>query len=111
MTHKLIFNKALDFKRLLKRTKISWLVATSLLVLFLILISFKVGKIESWMWVPIVTVSVGSIAAGILYYFLVDHLASTPKIKFLMTFVSVLGFIVACWLSFIFALDQVGLWH
>lgn len=106
----LTLKQKIDFKLLGKRILRAIIISLTLLTLFLTWVSIMVGEVESWMYVPYITVAIGSIGAGCAYYYLVDYIKTTQQQQVILKVVAWLFFIACSWFSFIFALDQVGLW-
>ena len=100
----------IDFKLLGKRVLRAMLIVLTLLTLFLTWVSIMVSEVESWMYVPYITVAIGAIGAGCAYYYLVDFLKSSQQMKLVLKVTAWIMFIICSWMSFIFGLSLVGLW-
>src|SRR5690606_17568525 len=106
----LTLKQKIDFKLLGKRVLRTMLIALTLLTLFLTWISIMVGEVESWMYVPYITVAIGATCGGCVYYYLVDFLKSSQQMKIVLKVTAWIMFIICSWMSFIFGLSLVVLW-
>ena len=96
----------LDYALVLKRA----LTGAGIALLLLAGILLKVGEIESWVYIPIITTSIGGAGGGVFYYLIRDFFFKGHKYTKLISLFCGFCFLVIFWLSLVFALAQVGLW-
>ena len=100
--HPLKLNYALASKRALSGAGIALLLLAVILLI--------VGEIESWVYIPIITTSIGGACSGLFYYLVHDLFFKDYKYGKLIKVFCGICFIIIFWLSLVFALAQVGLW-
>lgn len=100
----------LDFKLLGERVTRFLAISLSILTLFIIWLTIITGNIESWIYLPYITVSLAAIGSGCLYYYLVDFYHSSRQTNRIFKIGTWVMFIIVSWFSFIFALSLAGLW-
>ena len=100
--HPLKLNYAFASKRALSGAGIALLLLAVILLI--------VGEIESWLYIPIITTSIGGACSGLFYYLVHDFFSKDYKYGKLIKVFCGICFIIIFWLSLVFALAQVGLW-
>ena len=86
------------------------LTGAGIALLLLAGILLKVGAIESWVYIPILTTSIGGACSGLFYYLVRDFFFKDYKYPKLVSIFCGFCFLIIFWLSLVFALAQVGLW-
>ncbi|WBL21631.1 hypothetical protein [Zunongwangia sp. HRR-M8] len=79
-------------------------------LLLLAVILLIVGEIKSWVYIPIITTSIGGACSGLFYYLAHDLFFKDHKYRNIINLFCRFCFLVIFWLSLVFALARVGLW-
>lgn len=96
----------LNFTQLSKRA-LQGIVLALLLFSILLLI---IGEVESWIYIPMLTVIIGGACGGTFFYLISENWFVKSNYKFLINAACTLVFLIGFWLSLVFGLAQVGLW-
>ena len=96
----------LNFTQLSKRA-LQGIVLALLLFSILLLI---IGEVESWIYIPMLTVSIGGACGGTFFHLISENWFAKSNYKFLINAACALVFLIGFWLSLVFGLAQVGLW-
>lgn len=89
-------------RRALQGTGIALLLYSILLII--------IGEIESWIYIPMLTISIGGACGGIFFNLISENILQQSSYKFLINAFCALVFLIGFWLSLVFGLAQVGLW-